>query len=151
MEAACQPAENPVVPAAQRGPRCRAATAQYPDGQCVMKLQIWPVERGERVVPVSRSALRDCVPADAAGIDAATDVDVLLPFSRKKPLPGVLSAVMLRTEPASLSPPGPAVNRRAAGFHPDARAGLQTPPAESPPLLRAVACAHCTPANTAGL
>lgn len=28
---------------------------------------------------------------------------------------GVRAAVMLRTEPASLSPPGPAVNRRAAG------------------------------------
>ncbi|HDX8940707.1 TPA: hypothetical protein RQN91_005678 [Klebsiella michiganensis] len=95
-----------------------------------MKLQIW------RVVPVSRSALRDGIPGDSdtAGIDAATDGDVLLLFSRKKPLAGVLSAVMLRTEPASLSPPGPAVNRRATGIHPDARAGLQTPPAESPPF-----------------
>nr|UVD61953.1 hypothetical protein [Citrobacter freundii] len=128
VEAACQPDEKTRVPAAQRGPRCRAAPAQLHDGQCVRKTRAW------LIVPVSRSPMRDCIPADAAGIDAAPDVDVLVPFYRKKPLPGVLSAVMLRTEPASLSLPGPAVNRRAAGFHPDAGAGLQTPPAESPPL-----------------
>ncbi|MEI7412132.1 hypothetical protein [Pectobacterium aroidearum] len=47
---------------------------------------------------------------------------------------GVRAAVMLRTEPASLSPPGPAVNRRAAGVHPDATAGSQSPLTETPPL-----------------
>ncbi|WP_447088484.1 hypothetical protein ACOTR2_00615 (plasmid) [Enterobacter asburiae] len=54
-------------------------------------------------------------------------------------------AVMLRTEPAALSLPGPS---GAAGFHPSvatSTAGLLRP-FRSRRLSRAVACAFCTPA-----
>ncbi|WP_220273033.1 hypothetical protein, partial [Citrobacter freundii] len=61
--------------------------------------------------------------------------------------PSGTGAVMLRTEPAALSLPGPPVNLRAAGFHPrlSQRQRLACSDRSGRAALSRRSCARCTP------